>query len=73
MRAANAPTGKDNADKLDALLAKLREASVDPVLALLNKLPTAAQVPSPLQDLQDAVVLDRMQTAFPALEIKRAA
>jgi hypothetical protein len=39
MLAANAHSGKNDEDKLDALLASLRDASVDPVLALLSALP----------------------------------
>jgi DNA modification methylase/ribosomal protein L12E/L44/L45/RPP1/RPP2 len=41
MLAANAHSGKNDEDKLDALLASLRDASVDPVLALLSALPPA--------------------------------
>jgi DNA modification methylase len=43
--AANAQAGKDDADKLDALLSSLREAEVDPVLAMLAALPAAPIVP----------------------------
>lgn len=46
MLAANAHSGKNDEDKLDALLASLREASVDPVLALLSALPPAPPPPA---------------------------
>lgn len=43
--AANAQAGKDDADKLDALIASLRTAEVDPVLAMLAALPAAPIIP----------------------------
>lgn len=46
MLAANAHSGKNDEDKLDALLASLRDASVDPVLALLSALPPAPPPPA---------------------------
>jgi ribosomal protein L12E/L44/L45/RPP1/RPP2 len=46
MLAANAHSGKNDEDKLDALLASLRDASVDPVLALLSALPPAPPLPA---------------------------
>jgi DNA modification methylase len=57
MLAANAHSGKNDEDKLDALLASLREASVDPVLALLSALPPAP--PPPAGDADVEPDLDR--------------
>jgi DNA modification methylase len=57
MLAANAHSGKNDEDKLDALLASLRDASVDPVLALLSALPPAP--PPPPGDADAEPDLDR--------------
>jgi len=57
MLAANAHSGKNDEDKLDALLASLRDASVDPVLALLSALPPAP--PPPAGDADAEPDLDR--------------
>jgi DNA modification methylase len=57
MLAANAHSGKNDEDKLDALLASLRDASVDPVLALLSALPPAP--PPPVGDADAEPDLDR--------------
>jgi DNA modification methylase len=57
MLAANAHSGKNDEDKLDALLASLRDASVDPVLALLSALPPAP--PPPAGDADAEPEIDR--------------
>ena len=44
--AGNDHSGKNNDDKLDALLTSLRTSAVDPVLALLSALPPVAPLPA---------------------------
>lgn len=44
--AGNASSGKDDADKLDALLSSLREEQVDPVLAMLRAFPASEPKPT---------------------------
>jgi hypothetical protein len=44
MLAANVHSGKNDEDKLDALLASLRTSEVDPVLAMLAALPESTDL-----------------------------
>jgi DNA modification methylase len=55
--AGNDHSGKNNEDKLDALLTSLRTSEVDPVLALLSALPPAP--PPPAGDADAEPDLDR--------------